>query len=163
MTTNITYYAVCNVNGPISVKLDGSTKAEALAAFEALDGRSAIDGAKTDAEDDLGIEGAQGMSESEFSDALDAAGAEHVCDLDPIVNAHAGTISHLADGWTLWSVDGDYVTIEEMPAHHRGSHRAAGNWGRYPGNGATRRRVSRDEAEEIVATDEDNYDHIVGE
>lgn len=105
MTTNITYYAVCNAGGPISVKLDGSTKAEALAAFAALDGRAAIDGAKTDAEDDLEIEGAQDMGESDFAEALEAAGAEHVCGLEPIVNAHAGTVADLKDGWALWSVE----------------------------------------------------------
>jgi len=58
---------------------------------------------------------------------------------------------------------GDYVTIEEMPDCLRGSHRAARNWGRYPINGATRRRVSREEADEIVAADDDAYDHIVEE
>lgn len=56
----------------------------------------------------------------------------------------------------------DMVTIEEMPEHFRASHRAARNWGSYPHNGATRRQVSREEAEEIVAADEDGYDRIVG-
>jgi hypothetical protein len=53
----------------------------------------------------------------------------------------------------------DYVTIEEMPDHLRESHRKAGNWGSYPQNGATRRVVTREEAEEIEA--EDEYNHIV--
>jgi hypothetical protein len=53
------------------------------------------------------------------------------------------------------------VTIEEMPDHYRGSHRAAGNWGRYPANGATRREVSADEAEAIIESDPDGYAHIV--
>lgn len=34
------------------------------------------------------------------------------------------------------------VTLEETPDEYRASHRAAGNWGRYPANGATRRLVS---------------------
>lgn len=55
----------------------------------------------------------------------------------------------------------DMVMIEEMPDHHRGSHRAAGNWGAYPHNGATRRRVSRDEAEQVVADDPDGYARII--
>jgi hypothetical protein len=55
----------------------------------------------------------------------------------------------------------DYVTIEEMPDHLRESHRKAGNWGSYPQNGATRRVVTREEAEEIEAEDEDEYNHIV--
>jgi len=57
--------------------------------------------------------------------------------------------------------DEEMVTIEEMPDHLRSSHRAAGNWGRYPMNGAERREVTREEAEEIIAADEDGYDHIV--
>ncbi len=59
--------------------------------------------------------------------------------------------------------DTDTVTVEEMPDHHRGSHRAAGNWGVYPRNGATRREVSREEADEIIAADPDQYASIVGD
>ena len=99
-----TYYAICNVNGPISVRLDGETKIQALAAFAALDTRAAIDSASTDAEDDLGIDGAN-MSEDEFAAALEEAGAEYAADLSPIVNDHAGTVAHRADGWSLWVYD----------------------------------------------------------
>jgi len=53
------------------------------------------------------------------------------------------------------------VMLETMPDYLRGSHRAAGNWGVYPHNGAMRERVSRVEAEAIVAADTDGYDHIV--
>lgn len=53
------------------------------------------------------------------------------------------------------------VVIEEMPDWCRESHRAAGNWGTYPHNGATRRAVSEAEAEEIVASDESGYAHVV--
>lgn len=55
----------------------------------------------------------------------------------------------------------DMVTLETMPTCWRGSHRAAGNWGQYPQNGSERRTVTREEAEAIVAEDEDGYDHIV--
>lgn len=55
----------------------------------------------------------------------------------------------------------DIVTVETMPDHLRSSHRAAGNWGVYPLNGAHREEMSRAEAEEIVEADEDGYDHIV--
>jgi hypothetical protein len=55
----------------------------------------------------------------------------------------------------------DLVVLERMPDQHRGSHRAAGNWGRYPGNGAERTVVSREWAEQAVEEDEDGYDHIV--
>lgn len=53
------------------------------------------------------------------------------------------------------------VIIETMPEYLRESHRASGNWGRYPLNGAERLRVSREEAEEIIAGDPDGYTHIV--
>ena len=55
------------------------------------------------------------------------------------------------------------VELETMPDCHRGSHRAAGNWGRYPVNGAERQMVTREEAEEVIAADPDGYAHIVGE
>jgi hypothetical protein len=107
MANSTTYYAVCNAGGPISVKLDGSTEAEALAAFAALDGRAAIDGQSCEAERDLGIEGADQMGESAFAEAMEAAGAEHVRGLEPVVNAHAGTVADLVDGWALWAVGED--------------------------------------------------------
>lgn len=53
------------------------------------------------------------------------------------------------------------VTIETMPDQYRDSHKAAGNWGVYPANGAVRERVSRAEAEEIVVSDADGYARIV--
>lgn len=55
----------------------------------------------------------------------------------------------------------ELVTIETMPDYLRASHRAARNWGVYPHNGAVRERVSREEAEEIVASDPDGYARIV--
>lgn len=55
----------------------------------------------------------------------------------------------------------DLVVLERMPDHLRGSHRAAGNWGRYPANGAERTVVSREWAEQTVEEDSDGYDHIV--
>lgn len=54
----------------------------------------------------------------------------------------------------------DPVVIERMPEHLRASHEAAGNWGRYPHNGAERRVMSREDAESLVAGD--SYDHIRG-
>jgi hypothetical protein len=57
----------------------------------------------------------------------------------------------------------DPVTLEYMPMQHRGSHRAAGNWGVYPHNGAVREEMSRENAELMAATDGDGYDHIVEE
>lgn len=102
----MTYYAVCNVGGPISVELAGATRGEAIASFDTLDGRAAIDAASTDIEDklELDIEGGATMTEVAFAAAIKAAGARWVADLSPIHNAHAGTVAHLADGWTLWMV-----------------------------------------------------------
>lgn len=53
----------------------------------------------------------------------------------------------------------DLVLVERMPEWMRGSHRAAGNWGLYPANGAERCIMTRAEAEALVNGDE--YDHIV--
>ena len=57
-----TYYAICNVNGPISVRLAGETRKQALAAFAALDTREIVGQLRTP--DRLGhrrpIENAQG-------------------------------------------------------------------------------------------------------
>ena len=55
------------------------------------------------------------------------------------------------------------VVVETMPEYLRESHRAAGNWGRYPANGAERHRVTRAEAEQIVEADTYGYARIVGE
>lgn len=96
-----TYYAVCNVNGPISHMIEAGTLADAIAAFEAADTQQWIDDADTDAEDALDIAG-ENMSESAFSRALKAAGLTMVRDLSVVENYHAGTQSHLSDGWELW-------------------------------------------------------------
>ncbi len=83
-----------------------------------------------------------------------AYSTQEECDADQI-GAHAPWIARRSREPT------DLVTIEEMPDQHRSSHRAAGNWGVYPINGATRREVSRDEADEIIESDPDGYAHIV--
>lgn len=55
----------------------------------------------------------------------------------------------------------DLVVVETMPDHLRDAHRAAGNWGTYPHNGAERCVVTRDEAEAAVSIDTDGYTWIV--
>lgn len=55
------------------------------------------------------------------------------------------------------------VIVETMPDHLRSSHRAAGNWGVYPLNGAERTRVEVSAAEEICAEDDGEYNHIVSD
>ena len=95
------FYAVCNVNGPISVELDGDTVDEALAAFGELDGRAAIDGARTDIEDELGIDGAD-LSETDMHCRLEDEGAYPVRSLATVVGYQH--LYHEADGWYLWAV-----------------------------------------------------------
>ena len=55
----------------------------------------------------------------------------------------------------------DMVTVETMPDYLRESHRAAGNWGEWPMNGARRNEMTREEAEEIIEADPDGYARIV--
>lgn len=55
----------------------------------------------------------------------------------------------------------DLVVLETMPACHRASRRFLYTWGNYPMNGAKRTVMPRNEAEDIVACDEDGYAHIV--
>lgn len=101
----MTYYAVCNANGPISVRLDAETKEAALNEFHEGCTESWIDEPRMDAEDDFDING-EGMSEDEFGEALKAAGCVSVCDLNPINNWQSGAVAHLADGWWLWAHGG---------------------------------------------------------
>ena len=97
----MTFLAICNVNGPISVILQAQDKQAAIEEFERLDTREVIDDPRMDAEDLLDIDG-DGMTENEFDEALMRSGATPLESLDLIVNAHAGTAAHLADGWYLW-------------------------------------------------------------
>lgn len=53
------------------------------------------------------------------------------------------------------------VMVEHMPDHLKASHRAAGNWGIYPHNGAVRERMTRADADDLVASDEDGYARII--
>ena len=101
-----TYYAVCNVNGPISHLLAATDLEAALAECEAADMRQWIDDADCDAEDDLDIVQADSMAESEFGAAMEAAGCSCVADLSPCHNYHAGRTAHVQNGWMLWACEG---------------------------------------------------------
>jgi len=92
------YYAVCNIDGPVSVRLEASTLKEARALFEELNHRVEIEGMATDAEVDLGIDNAEKMSESRFEKALVDAGARFEYRIE-------ASGDPLRDGWTLWSID----------------------------------------------------------
>jgi len=99
-----TYYAVCDVNGPISRELRATDAVAAVAEFEAADTRAWIDEPALDAEDIAGIEG-ENMDEDAFAAELERLGSVMVRDLAPIHNYHAGTTAHLAGGWCLWEFD----------------------------------------------------------
>lgn len=95
------FYAICNVNGPISVRLSGDTKEEAIAAFEGIDGHEAINSASADIEDDLDLDG-YGLDEEGFEQLLEDAGAKWIGSLELIINGHTMEARHLQNGWTLW-------------------------------------------------------------
>lgn len=96
-----TFFAVCNVNGPVSVEIEADSVDEAIAEFEAMDKRELIDDA-TSHVDDYYDHDCTGQSEEKFDTTLRFFNCEHVKSLDRIVNHHAGTVSQLADGWSLW-------------------------------------------------------------
>lgn len=50
---------------------------------------------------------------------------------------------------------GCLYVVQTMPQEHRASHRAAGNWGRYPHNGAVRVIMEAEEAASLIACDID--------
>ena len=97
-----TFFAVCNVNGPISKEINAGSIDEAVEQFNAMDAQHLIDSCSTDAEDDLDIENATGMTEDEFAEALEAAGCVSVRDLAEVVNGHSMRAYHVAGGWMLW-------------------------------------------------------------
>lgn len=111
-----TYYAVCDVNGPISVLIEAEDEAAAVAAFEAMDHQRLIDGASADAEDELDIAG-DGMDEDEFATALEAAGCLLVRDLAEVVNGHSLRAYHEAGGWRLWRGPASPQPLWGMPEY----------------------------------------------
>lgn len=96
--------------------------------------------------------------DANMKNILTAAALANVEEIDPDSDCR----EHGCARWRCDEDHADMVTVETMPDHLRGSHRAAGNWGTYPMNGAERSVVSRPEADAIVEADEDGYDHIVG-
>ena len=100
MTTQYTHYLVCFANGPISVGISAVSDESAIALSGDMDLHAPIDAARTDAEDDLDISGAD-MDESEFAAALRAAGCAHVRDLEPVQTSSPMPTS-VAGGWVLW-------------------------------------------------------------
>lgn len=136
---------------------------------------------------DIGIEklGAVRLHDGEYAYYDDGMGQYYIVDASDIESYVADYIesddeqisgdaySHWCAGTTAkempkgWTPDGDtaksgtLVVLESMPDQHRSSHRAAGNFGVFPHNGSYRYVMPRDEAEEVVESDADGYDHIV--
>lgn len=69
---NAKYYAVADMGGPISVRINAETASEAREWFLAQD-ENFGDEAYTDAEDDFGVCG-DGMSHSEWSAVMESKG-----------------------------------------------------------------------------------------
>lgn len=105
-----TFFAVCNVGGPISVEIEADSVDEAIAEFDAMDKRELIDDA-TSHVDDYYNHDCTGQSEDEFEKTLKFFNCEHVKSLDQIINHHAGTVSHLRGGWALWMA-GEMPVVE---------------------------------------------------
>jgi hypothetical protein len=87
----MTYYAITCANGPISVRIDADSPTEAAEKFAEIAGNP-IDDCRTDAEDDLAIDG-DGMTSTEFDEALTDAGAEFLMPL---------TDGNSSSDWYLW-------------------------------------------------------------
>jgi hypothetical protein len=68
------------------------------------------------------------------------------------VHCECGSATGVCCEWS--GAPSDTVVVEWMPTHLRESHRAAGNWGIYPMNGALRLRVHPDCAA-MIADNED--------
>lgn len=92
----------------------------------------------------------------ECAKGLDIDGIEGV-DLDSLTEAFALVREK------LWADEDEEVVVETMPDHLRGSHRAAGNFGSYPHNGAERKIMARSDAYLVIENDPDGYAHIVDE
>lgn len=105
-----TFFAVCNVNGPISVEIEEDSVGDALSEFELLDKRQLIDDA-TSHVDDYYNHDCTGQSEDEFDKTLRFFNCEFVKSLDQIINHHAGTVGHLVGGWSLWKA-GEKPAVE---------------------------------------------------
>ena len=89
------FFIVANANGPISYKLEATSESEAKDEFRSMVApqlRAIIDESVTELEEALGFSG-EGMSDSDFSAALESRGA--VC-VAP---------SQIVGEWEIWSVD----------------------------------------------------------
>ena len=84
------YFAVANANGPISVRIHADSAAHAAAWFKAQE-INFVDEGRTDAEDDLDIEG-DGMDSAAFAEAMESRGWQPIY-LDICNDGH----------WSLWT------------------------------------------------------------
>ncbi len=102
----MTYYAITDANGPISVRIEADTDDAAVAALDGID-PDAVDDARTDAEDDLGIELANPTGHDatqRLGAALRALGARLV-HVQTIVTGVSAAIYADPAGWTLYGIE----------------------------------------------------------
>lgn len=95
-----TYYACCNVNGPISVEIVAKSVESALEKFAALNHRECIDNCRTDAEDELDID-CTGFDEDAFDEAMREKGYRVVADMSD-ASGHDGRLLHVVGGWLIY-------------------------------------------------------------
>ena len=72
MSNAAKYYAVADINGPITVRIPASTSGEARDWFRSQEDNFGDD-CRTDAEDDLGVCG-DGMNASEWAEVMESHG-----------------------------------------------------------------------------------------
>ncbi len=104
----MTYYAITDANGPISVRIEADTDDAAIAALDSID-PDAVDDARADAEDDLGIELANPTGHDatqQLGAALHARGARLVHVQTLVTGASAAVYADPA-GWTLYGIESD--------------------------------------------------------
>ena len=75
MSNAAKYYAVADMNGPISVRIDAETVTEAREWFLTQDADDFGNICRTDAEDDLGVCG-EGMTRNEWEEIMEDEGYE---------------------------------------------------------------------------------------
>lgn len=140
--------------------LDRGDRTAALEALEEARALAAEWGEDSDERSAIELVSAEDEDEAETCESC----GRPVCPVCHACEACGPTCDHDEAPWREDEEEDDdegMVTVEYMPAHLRASHRAAGDWGVYPLNGAERVRMSLEDAEEAVAADEDGYDHIV--
>ena len=89
-----TYYAIADVNGPISRRIEAADTDAAVRVLAEADRRAWIDEPATDAENDLGING-DGMGHEDFLESILIAGLRCVWNNE--------AYDDRLRGWEIWA------------------------------------------------------------